>query len=62
MQEGLLNIVETIINLGFNFEFSNDRGLYPLHIATRHGHVEIVRYKLVVIYIYVYSIVINGFL
>lgn len=45
MQEGLLNVVETIINLGYNFEFQNDRGLYPLHIATRHGHVEIVRYE-----------------
>lgn len=45
MQEGLLNIVETMINLGYNFECPNDKGLYPLHIATRLGHVEIVRYK-----------------
>lgn len=44
MQEGLLNVVETIIHLGFNFEYPNNRGLYPLHIATRYGHVEIVRY------------------
>ncbi|XP_027841217.2 death-associated protein kinase 1-like isoform X1 [Aphis gossypii] len=44
VQEGLLNVVETIINMGHSFEYPNDRGLYPLHIATRHGHVEIVRY------------------
>ncbi|XP_060849352.1 death-associated protein kinase 1-like isoform X2 [Rhopalosiphum padi] len=43
VQEGLLNVVETIINMGHSFEYPNDRGLYPLHIATRHGHVEIVR-------------------
>ncbi|XP_025203710.1 death-associated protein kinase 1-like isoform X2 [Melanaphis sacchari] len=44
VQEGLLNVVETIINMGHSYEFPNDRGLYPLHIATRHGHIEIVRY------------------
>lgn len=44
VQEGLLKVVETIINMGHSFEYPNDRGLYPLHIATRHGHVEIVRY------------------
>ncbi|XP_026807303.1 death-associated protein kinase 1-like isoform X2 [Rhopalosiphum maidis] len=44
VQEGLLNVVETIINMGHSFEYPNDRGLYPLHIATRHGHVEIVRF------------------
>ncbi|KAL4089847.1 hypothetical protein QTP88_024802 [Uroleucon formosanum] len=44
VQEGLLNVVETIINMGHGFEYPNDRGLYPLHIATRYGHVEIVRY------------------
>lgn len=44
VQEGLLNVVETIINMGHSFEYPNDKGLYPLHIATKHGHVEIVRY------------------
>jgi len=29
--------------MGHGFEYPNDRGLYPLHIATRYGHVEIVR-------------------
>lgn len=45
--------METIINLGFRFEYPNDKGLYPLHIATKHGHVEIVRYGLMVKYTYI---------
>ncbi|XP_025421545.1 death-associated protein kinase dapk-1-like isoform X2 [Sipha flava] len=43
VQEGLINCVKTIIQLGYSFEYPNGQGLYPLHIAARHGHVEIVR-------------------
>ncbi|XP_050423467.1 death-associated protein kinase 1-like [Adelges cooleyi] len=43
-QEGLLSVVEAIVNLGYSSEYPNGRGLYPLHIATKNGHIDIIRY------------------
>lgn len=42
-REGLLALAQTLCAFGCSVDVSNKAGLYPLHLAAKHGHTELVR-------------------
>lgn len=42
-RDGLLAVTQALCTLGCSVEVPNAKGLYPLHLAARNGHIHIVR-------------------
>lgn len=49
---GLLGIVHLLCSLGCSLEVATAKGLYPLHLAAKHGHIAVVRWDWIVVSIY----------
>ena len=43
-REGLLGLAQSLCAFGCAVDVSNSDGLYPLHLAARNGHKELVRF------------------
>ena len=40
---GLLSLAQTLCAYGCAVDVMNKEGLYPIHLAAKHGHTEVVR-------------------